>query len=207
VAQGSSSSPAGYYVNGVYYGTTPPSTGWPYTSTSSSYGYTCYPLTTSSSTSPYYHPSPYPSSYAYSPTYHTAPQTSAYPYGYSYPYIAPTSASIFAYPPGPAQAAAAVAANAALAAMPSAPAYFVGATASEIAAQNAILLANMQAAKAPPSQLVPYKPGASPQFWCKELDGSWTLREYNDSLKHDFPKGHWEKHASSGYYYFVRHAS
>ena len=110
--------------------------------------------------------------------------------------------------PGVAQAAAAIAANAALAAMPSAPSYFVGTTAAEIQAQNAILLANMQAAQQPPpSQLVPFKPGSSPQFWCKELDGSWTLREYNDALKADFPTGHWEKHATSGYHYYVRHAA
>jgi hypothetical protein len=138
-----------------------------------------------------------------------------YPYTYSpccaapsaTPYQYPLGASIFAQQPGAAQAAAAVAANAALAAMPNAPAYFVGATAAEIQAQNAILLANMQAAAAQPNQLVPFKPGTSPQFWCKELDGSWTLREYNDSLKADFPPGHWEKHATSGYHYYVRHAS
>lgn len=117
---------------------------------------------------------------------------------------------MWAQQPGPAQAAAAVAANAALAAMPNAPAYFVGATSAEGQAQNAILLANMQAAQAAqqqPSQLVPFKPGQSPQFWCKELDGSWTLREYNDALKPDFPTGHWEKHATSGYQYYVRHAT
>ncbi|KIW29413.1 uncharacterized protein PV07_05229 [Cladophialophora immunda] len=183
--QGSSSAPAGYYVNGLYYGMSPPSasTGWPYTSSA----YTCYTLpATSTPTTPFY-------PYNYSP-YYTAPSPLQFP-----------MTSPWSQPPGPAQAAAAVAANAALAAMPNAPAYFVGATAAEIQAQNAILLANLQAAQQQPSQLAPYKPGASPQFWCKELDGSWTLREYNDALKGDFPAGHWEKHATSGYFYYVRH--
>ena len=191
--QGSSSSPAGYYVNGLYYGMSPPSasTGWPYTSQQAS-GYTCSTLPTSSpSTTPYY-------PYAYSP-YYTAPNQ------YQVPQF--TAASMWSQPPGPAQAAAAVAANATLAAMPNAPAYFVGATATEIQTQNAIMLANMQAAQQQqPSQLAPYKPGSSPQFWCKELDGSWTLREYNDALKSDFPAGHWEKHPTSGYQYYVRHS-
>lgn len=133
--------------------------------------------------------------YGYSP-YCTAPQ--AYPYA---------SAAPWAQGPGPAQAAAAVAANLALAQMPNAPAYFVGATAADIQAQNAIMYANFAASQQQqPSQLAPYKPGASPQFWCKELDGSWTLREYNDAMKGDFPPGHWERHATSGYYYYVRHA-
>ncbi|KAJ4502456.1 hypothetical protein HRR83_005551 [Exophiala dermatitidis] len=193
---GSSSAPAGYYANGIYYGTTPPAAapGWPYTSPSS---YTCYPLPSSSPASlPPYN---FNSMYSYSP-YCTAPQAMPMPI----PMPAP---SPWAQPPGPAQAAAAVAANAVLAQMPNAPAYFVGATAAEIQAQNAIMYANLAASQQqPPSQLAPYKPGASPQFWCKELDGSWTLREYNDALKADFPAGHWEKHATSGYYYYVRHA-
>ncbi|EXJ60665.1 hypothetical protein A1O7_04818 [Cladophialophora yegresii CBS 114405] len=190
--KGSASAPAGYYVNGIYHGTSPPtaSTGWPYTSS----GYTCYTLPTASAPIiPSYSP------YTYSPYATAAAATS-----YQVPFAA---APIWSQSPGPAQAAAAVAANAALAAMPNAPAYFVGATAAEIQTQNAILLANMQAAQQQPSQLVPFKPGQSPQFWCKELDGSWTLREYSDALKPDFPAGHWEKHATSGYHYYVRHAT
>ncbi|ETI24484.1 hypothetical protein G647_03853 [Cladophialophora carrionii CBS 160.54] len=156
-ASGSASAPAGYYVNGIYHGTSPPTA-----------------------------------------------STAAAATSYQVPFAA---APIWSQSPGPAQAAAAVAANAALAAMPNAPAYFVGATAADIQAHNAILLANMQAAQQQPSQLVPFKPGQSPQFWCKELDSSWTLREYSDALKPDFPPGHWEKHATSGYHYYVRHAT
>jgi hypothetical protein len=117
------------------------------------------------------------------------------------------SASPWTHSSAAAQAAAAVAANAALAQMPNAPAYFVGATAAEIQAQNMVMAANLAASHQQATQIAPYKPGSSPQFWCKELDGSWTLREYTDSLKTDFPTGHWERHATSGYYYYVRHSS
>ncbi|KAI1615788.1 hypothetical protein EDD36DRAFT_196875 [Exophiala viscosa] len=150
--QGSSSSPAGYYLNGLYYGTSPPTS---------------------------YAPNSIPYA-SYAPWTQTA---------------------------APAQAAAAVAANAALAQMPNAPAYFVGSTSAEIQAQNAIYMAHMAASQSQPTMLAPYKPGSSPQFWCKELDGSWTLREYGDTMKGDFPAGHWERHQTSGYYYYVRHSS
>jgi hypothetical protein len=92
--------------------------------------------------------------------------------------------------------------------MPNAPAYFVGASSAEIQMQNAIWAAHLAAQpKPPPSQLAPYKPGSSPQFWCKELDGSWTLREYNDAMQGDLGPGRWEKHGTSGYYYYVKHAA
>lgn len=173
-------------MNGVYYGpsnpTAPTGTAWPYT---------CFTLPTPSTSTNPLNPS---YQYGYSP-YYPVPQPITVPQNW---YQAPAAAS---------QAAAAVAANAALAQMPNAPAYFVGATAAEIQAQNAIYVANMQASQSQPTQLAPFKPGTSPQFWCKELDGSWTLREYNDTLKPDWPAGHWEKHATSGYYYYVRHAT
>ena len=103
------------------------------------------------------------------------------------------------------QAAAAVAANAALAQAPTAPYYFVGSSAAEIQAQNAIIAAQFGQAAAPPNQLVPYKPGNTPQFWCKELDGSWTLRELTDFATGDLGAGRWEVHPTSGYRYFVKH--
>lgn len=103
------------------------------------------------------------------------------------------------------QAAAALAANAALANMPNAPAYFVGATAAEVQAQNQILAMNMAAVGQPPSQLAPYKPSAGQQFWCKELDGSWTLREHNDVVMGELGQGHWERHPTSGYYFYVKY--
>ncbi|KIX09117.1 uncharacterized protein Z518_00195 [Rhinocladiella mackenziei CBS 650.93] len=133
---GSSSTPAGYYVNGLYYGLSP--------------------LPTATASQPF----TIPTSSPWSQTTPSAP------------------------------AAAVVAANVAYAQIPHAPAYFIGTTAAEIQAQNAIPIAYLVSAQQSPSQFVPYKPGSSPQFWCKELDGSWTLREYNDTLKSDFPAGH-----------------
>jgi len=55
-----------------------------------------------------------------------------------------------------------------------------------------------------PTQLAPYKPANGQQFWCKELDGSWTLQSYTDILNGAVNPGRWEKHATSGYYYWVR---
>ncbi|KAJ9500139.1 hypothetical protein H2202_004530 [Exophiala xenobiotica] len=181
---GGSSAPAGYYMNGLYHGASAPAatSGWPYT---------CYPYSSTPAASSFC------AAYGYSP-YHTAPQSYSYPMTGMAPWMQ-TSA--------PAQAAAAVAANATLQQMPNAPAFFVGATSAEMQAQNAILAANLAAGQSQPTMLAPYKPGSSPQFWCKELDGSWTLREYNDTLKSDFPPGRWERHGTSGYYYYVRHSS
>ncbi len=180
--QGTSSAPAGYYANGLYHGVSAPNatSGWPYT---------CYPFSSTPAASSFF------AAYGYSP-YYTAPQ--------SFPM---TGIAPWMQTSAPAQAAAAVAANATLQQMPNAPAFFVGATAAEMQAQNAILAANLTAGQSQPTMLAPYKPGSSPQFWCKELDGSWTLREYNDTLKSDFPPGRWERHGTSGYYYYVRHSS
>ena len=103
-----------------------------------------------------------------------------------------------------AQAAAAAAANAALAAMPSAPSYFVGGGTMDFAAQQAYLMAQLGVPKQPPTQLAPYKPADGTQFWCKETDGSWTLRTHSDILIGEVSPGHWERHTTSGYFYWVR---
>lgn len=214
--QGSTTSPAGYYLNGTYYGTTAPTApaGWPYTS-SPSYYYS--PVSTSPLT--YYNYSqayPYSaySGYNYS-QYSTAPQPFAFPAASPWatsPW-APAAPSPWATSPwagAAAQAAAAVAANAAIAQLPSSPYYFVGSSAAEIQAQNAMIAAQWMAMgqpKPPPNQLVPYKPGNTPQFWCKELDGSWTLRELSDFTSGDLTAGRWEVHPTSGYHYFVRAAA
>lgn len=105
-----------------------------------------------------------------------------------------------------AQAAAAAAANAALAAMPSGPNYFVG-NPADFATQQAFIAAQyaqMGMPKPPPTQLAPYKPADGQQFWCKELDGSWTLRTHQDIVMGEVSPGHWERHSSSGYFYWVR---
>ena len=57
-----------------------------------------------------------------------------------------------------------------------------------------------------PRQLAPYKPAAGQQFWCKELDGSWTLRTHSDIVMGELSPGHWEM-AKTGYHYWVRSSS
>jgi hypothetical protein len=96
--------------------------------------------------------------------------------------------------------------------MPNAPFMFVGKTQAEIEMQNAILAAaygqaGMMQQPGMPTQLAPYKPAATQQFWCKELDGSWTLREHQEVMRGELNPGHWEKHATSGYFYWVRHTA
>ncbi|RMZ78956.1 hypothetical protein DV737_g3720, partial [Chaetothyriales sp. CBS 132003] len=86
-----------------------------------------------------------------------------------------------------------------------APYYFVGATQAEMQAQNTYIATNIMQMPQVPTQLVPFKPGSSQQFWVKELDGSWTLREHNDVVVGELGPGHWERHAMSGYFYYVRH--
>lgn len=110
-------------------------------------------------------------------------------------------------------AAAAAATNAALAGMPQAAGYFPGTTPAEVAAQQA-MLAQMYGTgpsawmnmfqKPPPTQLAPYKPAEGQQFWCKETDGSWTLRTKDDIVAGEVAPGYWERHATSGYFYWVR---
>lgn len=190
--QGGPGTPGGYVVNGVLYPTQPaaaaPATGWPF--------HTCYSLPTApASTSP---PACAGWPYAYSP-YCTAPQAFQLPSG------TPWSASAAA-----AQVAAVIAANTALAQTPNAPSYFVGSTAAEIQAQNVMLQANLynlaaSQAQQQPSQIAPYKPGTGPQFWCKETDSSWTLRDQTDAAT--LGAGHWETHSTSGYHFFVKHAA
>jgi len=127
-------------------------------------------------------------------------------------YAWPTAANYTAYtvnPPvwmGPYSnknySAAAAAAAAAVGAAPANPqVIFAGATPAEVAAQNAATAFNTGATI--PTQLVPYKPAAGQQFWCKELDQSWTLRTYGDVAMGELSPGHWEV-SKTGYHYWVR---
>ncbi|RVX72797.1 hypothetical protein B0A52_03150 [Exophiala mesophila] len=106
-----------------------------------------------------------------------------------------------------AQVAAAIAANTALAQQPNAPSYFVGGTPTEIATQAAIIQANLAALSAAqqPTTHAPFKPGNGSQVWVKEVDGSWTLKDLTDAI--DLGPGHWEQHAVSKYWYFIKHVA
>jgi hypothetical protein len=49
---------------------------------------------------------------------------------------------------------------------------------------------------------VPYKPSPDQQFWCRELDRSYTLRTMTDIMGNCQP-GEWRE-SESGYPYFIR---
>lgn len=127
-------------------------------------------------------------------------------------YLVPSGPYMLPMPTCPAamsaQAATALATNAALAAMPSGPPYWVGAGPQDFSAQQAVIAQMMgYEVKPSPTQLAPYKPADGQQFWCKELDGSWTLRTHTDIVMGEVSPGHWERHTSSGYFYWVRQLS
>lgn len=60
----------------------------------------------------------------------------------------------------------------------------------------------IMAANAKPQQLVPYKPDDNQQFWCRELDGSYTLRTAKD-IQEELQPGYWQRGAKE-VPYFVR---
>ncbi|KAL8966611.1 MAG: hypothetical protein Q9183_003294, partial [Haloplaca sp. 2 TL-2023] len=77
-----------------------------------------------------------------------------------------------------------------------------GATKAEVDAQNAALAQHVGAYK--PMEFVPANPGASQQFYCRELDGAYTLRTVTE-IETTCQPGTWHK-GSTGYPYYVRHA-
>lgn len=77
-----------------------------------------------------------------------------------------------------------------------------GPTVAQVNARNAAIAAAVGANR--PHALIPYKPADGQQWWCRELDGSYTLRTTNDIMENLQP-GEWHR-SVSGYPYFVRHA-
>ena len=77
---------------------------------------------------------------------------------------------------------------------------FVGATRAQVDAENAAIHARDAATK--PVQMVPYKPEPGQQFYCRELDGTYTLRTTNE-IMNDLQPGKWER-GESGYPFFIR---
>ncbi|KAL2049061.1 hypothetical protein ABVK25_010657 [Lepraria finkii] len=51
-------------------------------------------------------------------------------------------------------------------------------------------------------QIVPQDPGPN-EFWCRELDGTYTLRTMN-TVTHDLQPGEWRNHPDTGYPYWYR---
>lgn len=78
--------------------------------------------------------------------------------------------------------------------------YWQGATASQISAQN-LATANATGVTNP-VQLTPHGTSPEQQFYCRELEGSWTLRTTNDIMASCQP-GRWQ-YAPGGYPYFER---
>ncbi|KAF3895350.1 hypothetical protein GTR04_3654 [Trichophyton interdigitale] len=80
---------------------------------------------------------------------------------------------------------------------------WIGPTRAEVDAQN-IAVARATGAMRPQS-MVPYRPAEGQQWWCREVDGSYTLRTTNDIMENLQP-GYWA-YSSSGYPYFIRQAA
>jgi hypothetical protein len=75
-----------------------------------------------------------------------------------------------------------------------------GPTKAQVDAQN---MAAAQAAGATnPVNMIPFRPEAGQQWWCRELDQTYTLRTTTDIMENLQP-GYWAQ-ASGGYPYFVR---
>ena len=55
-----------------------------------------------------------------------------------------------------------------------------------------------------PVQLVPQDASPDNQYWCRELDGTWTARTV-DTIMNSLNPGQWA-YGPSGYPYWVRHA-
>ncbi|KAI4251704.1 MAG: hypothetical protein LQ352_004692 [Teloschistes flavicans] len=77
---------------------------------------------------------------------------------------------------------------------------WLGSTKAQVDAQNATLAKDVGAYQ--PIQLVPASATAAQQFYCRELDGSYTLRTTTD-IETSCQPGVWQT-AKSGYPYFVR---
>ncbi|MCJ1369993.1 hypothetical protein MMC20_001205 [Loxospora ochrophaea] len=76
-----------------------------------------------------------------------------------------------------------------------------GSSKAEIDQQNINIAQATGATK--PVQLVPYKPEPGQQWWCRETDGTFTLRTANDIMENAQP-GFWQYAHPGGYPYWIR---
>ncbi|KAI9880053.1 MAG: hypothetical protein M1830_005785 [Pleopsidium flavum] len=79
--------------------------------------------------------------------------------------------------------------------------HWYGSSKAEVDAENMAIAQTTGATK--PTHLIPYKPSPSQQWWCRELDGSYTLRTTNDIMDNLQP-GFWQYAQPGGYPYFIR---
>lgn len=70
---------------------------------------------------------------------------------------------------------------------------YMGATAEEVQGRNHALASATGACG--PFTLAPYKAEPGQQFWCQELDGTWSLRTQND-IEENCKPGAWMPTAS-----------
>ncbi|MCJ1258001.1 hypothetical protein MMC24_005829 [Lignoscripta atroalba] len=80
-------------------------------------------------------------------------------------------------------------------------AYWHGSSKADVDQQNIAIAQATGATK--PTQLVPYKPSAEQQWWCRELDATWTLRTTRE-IQEELQPGFWQYASPGGYPYFIR---
>ncbi|KAI9860927.1 MAG: hypothetical protein M1813_005606 [Trichoglossum hirsutum] len=100
------------------------------------------------------------------------------------PFVAPTQTSAPAAPSG----------------TQSNPFIWQGATKSEVDSRNAAIAQATGSNK--PTMLVPYKASATQDWWVRELDGTWTLRNTN-TIQEALQPGQW-CYGDGGVPYFIR---
>lgn len=79
--------------------------------------------------------------------------------------------------------------------------FWYGGTKAEVDAQNAAIAQTSGATK--PVQLIPQGGTASSQYYCRELNGSYTLRTTTEIMETLQP-GYWQYANPGGYPYWVR---
>ena len=84
-----------------------------------------------------------------------------------------------------------------------APYVWQGKSKAEVARQNVIVAGNVGANDK--SDVLPPKGSNAKQFWCRELDGAYTLRSLL-TIEEALQPGHWAV-AKAGHPYFVRTTS
>ncbi|KAI9792342.1 MAG: hypothetical protein M1833_001113 [Piccolia ochrophora] len=140
----------------------------------------------------YYHPSSHQT--------HTsvqAPQQPAQPAQPQQPALAPAG-GVYYYHPAisqPAKAALGTAEN---------PYPWYGNTTHEVDRQNIVMAQNAGATN--PTQLIPYQATDAQMWWCREVDGSYTLRN-TKTIQDSLQPGYWAMAPNGGYPYFIRQGS
>ena len=84
---------------------------------------------------------------------------------------------------------------------PSAHHVWYGRTKEQVDAENIAIAQKVGTNK--PVQLVPYNPSGEQQFWCRELDSSYTLRTSKD-ITENLQPGFWQYAQPGGYPYWYR---